>query len=1077
MPAYYHNEGLFSEIYLEEITRQAEKEEINLSLKVLREFREYAHTEDINNWVKSYVGEVFSALGFISKHEEKAIYSLADINHPDSPLTVCIILGPEGDLNNTTMGCNWMEKAIRAIRNHGLDWGLLTNGKIWRIVHQEESQPYETYLEMNLESILHYQAKDAYRIFYQFLKAQNFQGDKEGKCRFDQFKQDSLDKIAYIEKELANALRPREEGGKGVLSDICLGYVQELRQSGTTDFEDENLRKRIYHGAMLYMFRLLFLFYSDARGLLSDVNHCLLETVKRASQDLQTKGDAGASQFNFWQQIDSIFVDIDQTYNGGLFSPQESEFTRFISETRIDDHFLSGAIYFLTTYREKNREVKLICYRDMGVRHLGTLYEGLLEHKLFIAEEDIEVKVAKDKISFIPFSQGGKMVVGHYIKTGEVYFASDSSERKSSGSYYTPEYIVDYIVRNTVGEKLKELKKSFLLDENTNLEAFKRAVDEKERNAVASLLEENVQIYIQQKILQLSVLDPAMGSGHFLVNAANLIANSITELINEIDINSRLESGTAYWRRWVAENCIYGVDLNPLAVELAKLSLWILTMAKEQPLSFLNHHLKCGNSLVGADLKEIGIYPFSTTKRETRQLGLFEQDPDFKATVEDVVSKSRLITSKSSMTLDDVSMKKDWLDEIEHKMEGYKTISDVHTSLYFGFKLDETQYTRMIDEKDISLAQALNQPNRYFHWELEFPEVCISKGGFSCVVCNPPYDIFKETAYFLRGDAAGCGNLFGHFIVKAKSINLADGNLGFVVPLSFACGSSFEAVRKTIYQDYGSLHASHYSLRPNMLFDGVQQRITIFYALGKSNKSVCELFSSKLWRWKKTDQEYVVRNPNLTYVGSITKGIIPKIEGKTGADIYNLLIRAPKSLSYLFNKDSEKTNFVSYYHSVSRYWIKAYDFIPYFKRGNDSSLTSSSNLKVIYFETEINKKIFLLLMNSSLFYYWWMTNSDEFHVLISEIRNFGLRGYDRMVSDAQLITVLVDKLMRDYQEKSFIKSTTLGGKRVEYQEFYPRNSLKLINQIDDYLAPIYGLSDEQNDFLKNFDLCWRTDAE
>jgi hypothetical protein len=131
-----------------------------------------------------------------------------------------------------------------------------------------------------------------------------------------------------------------------------------------------------------------------------------------------------------------------------------------------------------------------------------------------------------------------------------------------------------------------------------------------------------------------------MGSGHFLVNATNLISNFVTEILNETGIQGSLETGTGYWRRWVVENCIYGVDLNPLAVELAKLSLWILSMAKNQPLSFLNHHLKCSNSLVGAKLDEIGNYPFPTAKKELRQLHLFERDPDFKTAVEEVIAKA-----------------------------------------------------------------------------------------------------------------------------------------------------------------------------------------------------------------------------------------------------------------------------------------------------------------------------------------------------------------------------------------------------------------------------------------------------
>ena len=88
---------------------------------------------------------------------------------------------------------------------------MLTNGKQWRIYHQDESTPYETYLEVDLESILADKATEAYQIFYKFLKAENFVVKEDGKCQFDRFKQESIDKIDYIEKELANALKQREE--------------------------------------------------------------------------------------------------------------------------------------------------------------------------------------------------------------------------------------------------------------------------------------------------------------------------------------------------------------------------------------------------------------------------------------------------------------------------------------------------------------------------------------------------------------------------------------------------------------------------------------------------------------------------------------------------------------------------------------------------------------------------------------------------------------------------------------------------------------------------------------------------
>lgn len=499
-------------------------------------------------------------------------------------------------------------------------------------------------------------------------------------------------------------------------------------------------------------------------------------------------------------------------------------------------------------------------------------------------------------------------------------------------------------------------------------------------------------------------------------------------------------------------------------------------MAKDQPLSFLNHHLKCGNSLVGAKLEEIGNYPLSNVKKEPHQLHLFERDPDFKAAVEAVILKSRQIAGKASSSLDDVREKKVWLEEIDQILDGYKAICDIHTSLYFGNMIEEAQYGRMVQKKDFNLAKLINVANRYFHWELEFPEIFLSRGGFTWITCNPPYDTFKENSYFKRETAAGSGNLYGHFITKAVALNQTLGSIGFIVPLSFACGSSYENVRQSVYQNYHSLYTSHYSKRPNMLFDGVQQRITIFIANSKEYTSGCQLFSSRLWRWKKEDQEWVVRNPQLALVDRVKSGVIPKVGAALGAEIYRHIKKSPRKLGDLFLKNSSKEH-VAYYHNVAMYWIKAYDFLPYFKREKDQTLSVSTKLKTLYFENQFDKCLFLLLLNSSLFYYWWIAQGDEFDVLISEISEFGIHGYETFRQNQEAATFLVKELMNDFQENSAIKSTSLGGSTANYQEFYPRKSRQIINRIDDFIAPIYGLTKEQNSFLKDYDLYWRTDEE
>ncbi|MCB9171505.1 MAG: N-6 DNA methylase [Ardenticatenales bacterium] len=154
-----------------------------------------------------------------------------------------------------------------------------------------------------------------------------------------------------------------------------------------------------------------------------------------------------------------------------------------------------------------------------------------------------------------------------------VALLNDKQERKASGSYYTPDYIVQYIVEQTLGPLVDELETTHA-DNPTKL---------------------------AEAILALNVVDPAAGSGHFLVGATDYLAQRMVQRDLQPTAGDALsgETALAYWRRRVVASCIYGVDLNPLAVELAKLSLWLNTVAKDRPLSFLDHHIRVGNSLVG----------------------------------------------------------------------------------------------------------------------------------------------------------------------------------------------------------------------------------------------------------------------------------------------------------------------------------------------------------------------------------------------------------------------------------------------------------------------------------------------
>src|ERR1035437_5362413 len=201
-------------------------------------------------------------------------------------------------------------------------------------------------------------------------------------------------------------------------------------------------------------------------------------------------------------------------------------------------------------------------YSDLSVQQLGSIYEGLLEH--------------------------------HFVRdNGKLKLQTDKGERKATGTYYTPDYIVKYIVENTLGPLLAEI------EQHPDVKAGKD-------NSFAN------------EILKLNICDPAMGSGHFMVEATIYLAEKITNHPTTKPKTDNARDEESHWKRRVVEACIYGVDLNPLAVELAKLSLWLTTIAGDQPLNFLDHHLRCGNSLIGARLDQLGSLPKKKGKRAGR---------------------------------------------------------------------------------------------------------------------------------------------------------------------------------------------------------------------------------------------------------------------------------------------------------------------------------------------------------------------------------------------------------------------------------------------------------------------------
>jgi hypothetical protein len=347
-------------------------------------------------------------------------------------------------------------------------------------------------------------------------------------------------------------------------------------------------------------------------------------TLDRVTSDRDV--DYPPGQVTLWPDLNTLFDLIDSgnarygvpAYNGGLFDAGQHP---FLAAKVIPDRWLARVIDHLSRARDPlhpDAGLFRVDYRDLAIQHLGNVYEGLLELRPHYATRDmIVVRNRKSQrkeetivVADAPLGDGLEPT-GTAYAAGRVYLLTDKGERRASGSYYTPNPIVDYIVERTLGPLCERVSAS-LAEEIAKAEAAHKLARGENRNTWEARLDA-LRGEFDDRVLSLRIVDPAMGSGHFLIRACQYVAEQIATHPFTRDPGAEQlaadESVIVYWKRKVAESCLYGVDRNPMAVELAKLALWLETVAAAQPLTFLDHHLRHGDSLVGAGVDDLGAAP------------------------------------------------------------------------------------------------------------------------------------------------------------------------------------------------------------------------------------------------------------------------------------------------------------------------------------------------------------------------------------------------------------------------------------------------------------------------------------
>ena len=694
------------------------------------------------------------------------------------------------------------------LRSADKDWGILTNGRQWRLYHRQTSYRLDSCYEVDLAALLTDNGDlETFRYFYCLFQRDVFIPDPSGTSFLDLVLTESQQYTVAVSDDLKN----RVYDALRLLIDGFLNFPRNRFDAANPPLGE------IHTNCLILLYRVLFILYAESRGLLPVENpdyaaRYSLAALAETVHETLDQGDLIIPTISdYWARLRGLFTLINDgwdhlipQYNGGLFNPA---YHPFLEANELGNNALAGVIELLTRTEEGER----IAYRDLDVRHLGNIYEGLLEYQPRIATEDLVIVSKRGGETVAPKKSSPNQEVAY--REGEVYLLTDKGERKATGSYYTPDYIVRYIVENTLGP----------LCEN-------KTVDE---------------------ILSLKILDPATGSGHFLVGVVDYLAE---ELITHPDAAHMTETASdetelAYWRRRVVESCVYGVDLNLMAVELAKLSLWLHTVAKGEPLSFLDHHIRCGNSLIGAKIKNLSNLPELRRSRRNTSQSQTEIPMDFPFTdrVATAIGHYLLIEETESRTADQIHAKEHQLDIAQQMLRFHKGVANLWTSVYFGNDVSRSTYHQALnalrsrdsdaleDLLSYRRAQEVATEKRFFHWEIEFPEVFRDKfgrekdnPGFDAVIGNPPYgaNLDELDKRFVKINLPAVDNVADSFVIFTERglLGLAhQGRMGLIVPSGWLTARMYRSLREWLHSVCAIEYIVHlpYDVFPDAYIDTI----------------------------------------------------------------------------------------------------------------------------------------------------------------------------------------------------------------------------------------------------------------
>ena len=601
-----------------------------------------------------------------------------------------------------------------------------------------------------------------------------------------------------------------------------------------------------------------------------------------------------------------------------------------------------------------------------------------------------------------------------------------------------------------------------------------------------------------------SVLDPTCGSGAFLFAALNILEPLYTACLEGIrgflddlqrterprspkalsdfkDVLDQVEehpSERYFILKSIVLNNLYGVDIMEEAVEICKLRLFLKLVAQLEsydqiePLPDIDFNVRAGNTLVGFTSLD-AVQQAMTVMPNGQHRQVFPEDW---AALDRINEEAEI----ASAAFDQFRWQQTMLggevtsadkQALSDRLRSLADELDRHLAREYG-----------VDLKKADAYDAWRASHQPFHWFVEFYGI-MSKGGFDVVIGNPPYVESRSVSeYRVRGyRTESCRDLYAYTLERVTELSHTDSWIGYIVPLSCFSVERFAPIQKLYLNEMSPLFVSHWSgdAHPSKLFEGVDKRLQIVLARIHGSRGPVKLYSSRYLKWYADERAPLFDlSPAYQQIASLSKvaffaSSVPKVHSGLEMGIIEKLQRCTRRVGSLVNRTGEHQ---LYYTRKVSFFLQFLDFVPEV-RDDSGDHRAPSELKMLTLKDEESRDLSLACLSTSLFYWYNTVNSDCRNLNKREIVSFPVPT-DVPLSTQQVLHELLATLMESYRDNSTLRTVRYKGRgNVTVQYFNFRPSKPIIDRIDRALVEHYGFTEEELDFIINYDIKYRIGRE